>query len=105
MVETEHIYSTLRGEGPEMDALIAEFIGRLPHFRSEIDGALEQKNRGALKEAVHKIKGLGGGYGYVELTSLARKVEQEIANNNEVTLAETTQQLILYIDRIIASGL
>lgn len=53
-----------------------------------------------MKSLAHQLKGAGGGYGFVGLTTVAKDLEDACLDQNESTIVEKLDQLIAYIDRI-----
>jgi signal transduction histidine kinase/CheY-like chemotaxis protein/HPt (histidine-containing phosphotransfer) domain-containing protein len=61
---------------PDMEDLIAEFLGELPYRMHEIEQAMRARDLNLLATLAHKIKGAGGGYGYAPITTTARELER-----------------------------
>ncbi len=71
----EPIVSELLAEGPDMVELVEYFLGRLPGYLQNLQDALAASNLAAIKKQAHDLKGVGGGYGYPQVTALAIRIE------------------------------
>ena len=71
----EPIVSELIAEGPEMLDLVAYFLARLPGYQQGLNDALAAEDLAAMRKLAHDIKGVGGGYGYPQITELGAKLE------------------------------
>jgi CheY-like chemotaxis protein len=63
---------------PTVRRLLEKFIDRLPERVSTIAGLIEREDLAALKQAVHQLKGAGGGYGFPRITEAAGAAEEII---------------------------
>lgn len=97
------IVSNLLEDEPEMVDLVVEFINQLPEMIEKINNATANHDRDALKAEVHKLKGVGDGYGYPELTKIAGKIEFQIAADNQQEIDSLINMLGTYTRRIIAA--
>ena len=76
------ITSTLLSEEPELRDLVENFVSELPGMIAELQHMCQQKDWEPLKDLLHNIKGIGGGYGYDVLTSIAGKAEFQLLSEN-----------------------
>jgi HPt (histidine-containing phosphotransfer) domain-containing protein len=65
----------------DMADIIGEFVSGLPKQVESLSSLLQQRNLDELRRAVHQLKGAGGGYGFNQITEMARNAEQTIAAN------------------------
>jgi CheY-like chemotaxis protein/HPt (histidine-containing phosphotransfer) domain-containing protein len=62
----------------EREALIGNFLRRLPARLEQIDHALRTEDRAALRNGVHALAGAAGLFGFVDIARSARMIEQQI---------------------------
>jgi len=55
--------------------LVRRFVARLPKMRDEINQALAKGNLKVVNSVAHKLKGLGGSFGFLEITRVAADIE------------------------------
>lgn len=67
--------STLANQGPEFDRIIDQFVHKLPELLVAIENAYLAGEYTKVFELVHNLKGMGGGFGYPQLTDLAMQIE------------------------------
>jgi len=77
--QTEPIISSLLGDAPEFDELVANFIEQLPTLLEPVDQAWKDEDWPTLKAKAHDLKGVAGGYGFPQLTEVAGQIEFELA--------------------------
>ena len=80
-----HLYSDF-ADDPEMDELIAGFVGRLSATLEDIRAALEEEDLERLRRLAHQLKGAAGGYGFMPISGDAAAIE--VALRDGVTPAE-----------------
>jgi CheY-like chemotaxis protein len=97
----EAIQSQVLDDEPDMLDLVIKFVATLPDYCREMERAKEAGDWSALQTPVHKLKGLGGGYGYPILTDLAADIEEMLKTNNYVLINEKLVTLMNAIQRII----
>ena len=95
------IPSQMLDTDPDMIALIKKFVVTLPSFVKTIDQAMNAQDWQSLSAEIHKLKGLGGGYGYPMLTDLSKEIEDTIRNENHNLVTEKIDTLKHLIDCII----
>jgi CheY-like chemotaxis protein/HPt (histidine-containing phosphotransfer) domain-containing protein len=96
------VVSKLVADEPEIADLVVEFIDSIPAMFDKIDHAAKNRDWENLKFEVHSLKGVGGGYGYPELTDIAGKIEFQIATKNQPEIDSLLETLDTYIQRIVA---
>jgi signal transduction histidine kinase/FixJ family two-component response regulator len=92
----EPIISTLLSEEPTFRDLVERFVTELPAMLRKMYHAYEQEDWPTLKEELHSLKGMGGGFGYNVLTELAGKAEFQLFTEHY----ETTKNLLDEINQI-----
>lgn len=88
----------------EMHELICEFVNSLPDYVNLLDDALDRQNWSELKSIVHQIKGLGGGFGFQELTDISHKIEVQFKEGNTAIVQSDIADLIDRIEQIIENN-
>ncbi|MGD8639504.1 MAG: ATP-binding protein [Gammaproteobacteria bacterium] len=76
------IISTLLSEDPNFSDLVEKFVSELPELLRKLNHACQQQDWTALKDGLHNLKGMGGGFGYPILTELAGKAEFQVFSEN-----------------------
>ncbi|MCG8429442.1 MAG: Hpt domain-containing protein [Chromatiales bacterium] len=99
-------------EQAQFAQLQALYIDSLPGKKAELHSALEQVRTApdeglrALKVQAHRIAGSGGGYGFPELSELARALELQIIAQLErqplsiEPIEQALEQLLTLMDRL-----
>jgi signal transduction histidine kinase/CheY-like chemotaxis protein/HPt (histidine-containing phosphotransfer) domain-containing protein len=98
------VISKLIDEEPDLVCLLEGFIGHLPASMDALESAAAKNDWDTLKEQAHQLKGLGGGYGYPDLTTLAGKLEFQIINRNKSEVASLITAMTRYCERIYAGA-
>ena len=57
------------------ERLTKKFIERLPQWLDDISNAIQEQDKEALCKSSHVLKGLGGSFGYPEITEISAKIE------------------------------
>jgi HPt (histidine-containing phosphotransfer) domain-containing protein len=96
--------AALRGQfadDPSMAELVSDFLRGLPSRVDELRRLLDASDLGSLRQAVHQLKGAGGGYGFDEITRLATIAERAIDEEEDVTaIAARVRELVELVDRV-----
>lgn len=93
--------SSLLNDDPGLIDLIDKFIRRLPDMIIAIKQANEVSNVDELSNLIHQLKGVGGGYGYPELTDLCAKIEFQITSGDVENVNTLIKELSTMCDQII----
>lgn len=101
-VEYEPIVSNLLSEDPDMLDLVMSFIEQLPQIVGTLRDAFTSQDNETFKKRAHDLKGLGGGYGYPQISDLAGRIEFEFAKQDEVAINDSLKELEMLLARIIA---
>ena len=97
---TDPIASALLEEVPGFVDLVTIFVGRLPGIIQELDDKLTALDWAGLKRATHDLKGMGGSYGYQQVTGVAAKLEFEIIKKDHSAASARISELRELVDRI-----
>jgi len=76
--DQEPLISKLLAEEPGLESLVIKFIEILPEMLEQLTSALAAPDWDRLKSVAHNLKGLGGGYGYPQVSTLAARLEFEV---------------------------
>lgn len=105
---SEPIISTLLGEDPTFLDLVEKFVSELPEILNKLTHAYQQQDWISLKDGLHNLKGMGGGFGYQVLTELAGKAEFQVFSENfeavKVFLYEISQVCECIYEGMKSSG-
>jgi HPt (histidine-containing phosphotransfer) domain-containing protein len=74
----EPLLSDLINEDPELEKLVRLFVESLPEMIAELGTLHDKEDWPALKDKVHDLKGLGGGYGYPQISEVAMSMENDL---------------------------
>ena len=97
------VYSMLLDE-PDLAHLVEKFIAYLPGTIESLVKAAHQQDWDTLKDKAHQLKGLGGGYGFPDITQLAAKLEFQALNKNQIEVDSLTASINAYCQRIYAGA-
>jgi len=100
--ENAPIVSTLADEGAAIIKLILLFIDKLPEIFSEIRELSENEEWEALQPKVHSLKGTGGNFGFLEITEVARSIEDSIRKRDAANIENLLQELESVFQRVAA---
>ena len=102
-VQTEETSIEVRVDADMIDLLPDFFRNRwanLRHARKLVQGG----DFAELKRIAHGEKGVGGTYGFMELSELAREIEKGCADNNVAQLDSTLDQIEYYLRNVYTLG-
>ncbi len=79
---------------PKFQALVRDFVAGLPEMIDAVRGALGQRDWIELKGLAHKLKGMGGGFGYPQITDAAAALDAQVAAEEYATVPELAEKLV-----------
>jgi HPt (histidine-containing phosphotransfer) domain-containing protein len=88
-------------DDPDYAELLQEFAADIPDRVTELWHAFDSGAVEELRTLAHRLKGAGGGYGYPELTTLARELEHA-CKSDPVQIAPRLEALVEHLERIHA---
>lgn len=100
--DTSPLYSNLSDEEPELVDLINRFISALPEMLTTIETSYQEQTWQQLKEEIHNLKGVGGGYGFPQLSEYAAEIEQCLHRNEYRRIAPLINELQKLSKRLVA---
>jgi len=96
------IVSTLADEGAAIVKLLLIFIDKLPEILSEIRVLSESEEWEALQPKVHSLKGTGGNFGFIEITDVAKDIEDSIRDRDAMKVEKLIDDLEAVCQRVMA---
>jgi len=81
--------------------LSAKFLLTLPDKLYAITNAYDNKNWDQLDAASHKLKGLGGSFGYPEITTISKRINDSTRSKDYLNLDNPINELINLCDKIL----
>ncbi|MBC8106545.1 MAG: response regulator [Anaerolineae bacterium] len=85
----------------DMAEIIGDFVARLPKQVELLSSFVKERNLDELRRAVHQLKGAGGGYGFNEITNVARATESGIiADEPFEKIARQVEELTNLLRRV-----
>lgn len=99
-LNSKPILSSLLEDEPELVDIVLDFLDNMPAILNQIKSAHLNSDTEKLRCEIHKLKGVGAGYGYQILTDLAGKIEFQIQNHNRSELDILLADLEKYSERI-----
>ncbi|MEW5757659.1 MAG: response regulator [Pseudomonadota bacterium] len=95
--------SQLLEEGDEFNDLLQKFAAHLPETISELREAQTTQDWATLASLFHQLKGLGGNYGYPQLTDVARAAETQTLEKNLNGVGKAIEEMHALSLRIAAA--
>ncbi len=88
----EPLHSSLIGNSDKFVRLVNVFISKLPATLDEIQQCFDKNDLETFAALVHKLKGVGGNMGYMDITKTCQQIEFQLKNDDlgqvRVLLAE-----------------
>lgn len=85
---------------PDLEQLIPDFLENRRGDIGQIQTALANRDFGAVRIIGHNLKGLGGGYGFEEMTQIGALLEKAAKDLDEPEINELSMRLDLYLSNI-----
>jgi len=82
----------------KISKLIERFVSRLPERVAAIESLMRKRSLDEVRQALHNLKGAGGGYGFSSVSDLAGHAEQQIREG--AALDEICQQVELLLQTV-----
>ena len=81
------------GEDDEYQELVRRFTAGFPAMIDELARAMESGDLKVVRSLAHKLKGMGGSFGYPEITEISAEIELLAINNELETIRPHFQKL------------
>jgi len=98
---TEALFSSVLEEDSDYKDLVDVFITSLEPTRNKLKAAFHEKEWELLAGMIHQLKGLGGGYGYPDITQVAAKIEFQLVSENYSEVLQLLNNLYDLFDRAV----
>ncbi len=85
---------------PDLEDLIPGFLERRQGDIQTIRTALEQNDFDAIHTLAHTMKGVGGGYGFDDITTISRAIQQAAEKSDEEGVRKGVDELAGYLERV-----
>lgn len=85
-------------------ALTSRFVQRLPGMRDSIKTALNDQDWETLKKVSHDMKGLGGSFGFPEITEIAGRVNGKLREFEYTAASDEVKVLLDNVERILQTN-
>jgi len=102
--QIEPLHSVLSEEGPEFADIVRQFIVKLPDAINTIETTYHARDWQTFREAVHNLKGMGGGFGFPQLTEHSAEIENLLNQDAYTAIAPVIAEL-QHLARRIQAGL
>jgi CheY-like chemotaxis protein/HPt (histidine-containing phosphotransfer) domain-containing protein len=99
--ESTPLVSTLLADEPDLADLVEHFIEKLPDIVDGIAKAAESQSWKELKDRVHDLKSVGGGYGFMPLSEVAAKIDFDLVKGVYDNIGTWVKELYDLQDRIL----
>jgi HPt (histidine-containing phosphotransfer) domain-containing protein len=80
--------------------LVPKFLANRHKDLLQIGDAIERSDNDALRTIGHNMKGVGGGYGFAEITELGKRIETAAKNGDQAVLREQLNQYKEYLANV-----
>lgn len=100
--DTSAIMSSILETEPDLFDLVKNFVSKLPDMLAKSQRLAEKESWGELSALTHDLKGLGGSFGYPEITRLAGEIEQCVKQQPSEELFVMLDSLQDIVLRIVA---
>ena len=85
---------------PDLEDLIPGFLENRSIDREKLAGALVSGDMETIQSIGHNLKGLGGGYGFVEMSEIGADIENAAKSGDADSIRSLIDRLADYLERI-----
>jgi signal transduction histidine kinase/FixJ family two-component response regulator len=82
--------------------LVQRFVAGLPDYVREIASGLEREDWESVGSLSHQLKGMGGSFGFPEITAVASQLQQQLRDGSHDQASLTTRELLDLLHAIAA---
>lgn len=111
-VDIEELAAEFEGDEDILDSVLKKFVGEIPNFLKELDGAAASNDAQAVAHAAHTFKGAISTFFVTAVVEQAQKIEIDakggnVSNVNEDldTLRKLVEQAVPELEEICRVGL
>ena len=84
----------------DLEDLIPGFLENRQKDVQSLESALKEKDFEKLRSVGHNLKGVGGGYGFPDMSMMGAEIEEGAKENNMEKVSENVQKLSHYLSNI-----
>lgn len=84
----------------DLEDIIPGFLQKRQEDIKEIQVALDNDNYDTIKVLGHKMKGVGGGYGFDAITDIGGMIEQAAMEKNMQEVKQAILELAQYLEKV-----
>jgi len=99
--EVEPVISNLLEDEPDFLDLIVKYVAALPNDCRRIKEACDNHQWNNLKKELHVLKGTGGGFGYPQISDLAKEMEFMVKAGQFHKLDTFVDELLLLCEAVV----
>jgi len=99
-VSAQPLVSDLMGEDEEFNQAIFKFINGLYEIQKKINSYYKTNDNENLKAVIHQLKGAGGAFGFLPLSTTARQVEVALQNEDIRGIVFAIEEINTLCERI-----
>ena len=107
LMQTDNSLPTSSSEGKDIVYVDRDFAEFIPEFIQDIHQdilemscALQEENYESIRQISHKLKGVGGGYGLDEVSTIAREIEAGAKQEEHAKTRKSLDILTYYLEHI-----
>jgi histidine phosphotransfer protein HptB len=90
-----------RANHPDVSEILPLFVARLPGRVKQLRASLDAGDLDAFRDLVHQLKGAGGSYGFMPITSCSAAIEELLNHGRpKAEIESALEKLIDYIEDI-----
>ena len=101
---TKPLYSTILQQEADYKDLVDKFIIDLQPTMTKLKLSYREAEWETLAATIHQLKGLGGGYGFPDITEISAKIEFQLISKNYAEVNNLLNNLYNIFDRIIVGN-
>lgn len=84
----------------DLEDLIPGFLENRQKDVQSLESALKENDFEKLRSVGHNLKGVGGGYGFPDMSMMGAEIEEGAKENNMEKVSENVQKLSHYLSNI-----
>ena len=84
----------------DLEDLIPGFLENRQKDVQSLENALKENDFEKLRSVGHNLKGVGGGYGFPDMSMMGAEIEEGAKENNMEKVSENVQKLSHYLSNI-----
>ena len=81
----------------ELASLVPRFLGNCTRYVADLRAAIAQSDLDGTRQIGHSLRGVGGGYGFAEITRLGAEIESASLAGNLAAVSTAVDELADYL--------